>query len=124
MISMSKEYRIAILMDTYGNLLTDKQRDFMELYYYEDLSLSEIAEHEKITRQGVYDSIKRAEQTLSDLEQKLCVVKKLMKFRKLLEDINALAQNINDLNISLGHSENIKLSSEILELVKQGDDIL
>ncbi|NLP25747.1 MAG: hypothetical protein GX365_00140, partial [Clostridiales bacterium] len=40
---MSKEYRIAILMDTYGNLLTDKQRDFMELYYYEDLSLSEIA---------------------------------------------------------------------------------
>lgn len=124
MISMSKEYRIAILMDTYGNLLTDKQRDFMELYYYEDLSLSEIAEHEKITRQGVYDSIKRAEQTLSDLEQKLGIVEKLVKCRKLFENINTIAQNLNDLNISLGHSENIKLSSEILELVKQSDDIL
>ena len=121
---MSKEYRIAILMDTYGNLLTDKQRDFMELYYYEDLSLSEIAEHEKITRQGVYDSIKRAEQTLSDLEQKLGIVEKLVKCRKLFENINTIAQNLNDLNISLGHSENIKLSSEILELVKQSDDIL
>ena len=124
MISMSKEYRIAILMDTYGNLLTDKQRDFMELYYYEDLSLSEIAEHEKITRQGVYDSIKRAEQTLSELEQKLGIVEKLVKCRKLFENINTIAQNLNDLNISLGHSENIKLSSEILELVKQSDDIL
>jgi|BioPla2DNA2_1021312.scaffolds.fasta_scaffold00162_5 predicted DNA-binding protein YlxM (UPF0122 family) len=124
MNSMNKEYRIAVLMDIYGNLLTDKQREVMELYYYEDLSLSEIAEHEKITRQGVHDSIKRAEQTLSDLEQKLCVAEKLVKCRKLFEKINTLAQNINDLSTSLGHSENVKLSSEILKLVKQGDDII
>lgn len=124
MNSMNKEYRIAVLMDIYGNLLTDKQREVMELYYYEDLSLSEIAEHEKITRQGVHDSIKRAEQTLSDLEQKLCVAEKLVKCRKLFEKINTLAQNINDLSASLGHSENVKLSSEILKLVKQGDDII
>ncbi len=86
--------------------------------------MSEIAEHEKITRQGVHDSIKRAEQTLSDLEQKLCVAEKLVKCRKLFEKINTLAQNINDLSTSLGHSENVKLSSEILKLVKQGDDII
>ncbi len=121
---MSKEFKIAILMDIYANMLTDKQREVMELYYYEDFSLSEIAEHEKITRQGVHDSIKRAEQTLSDLEQKLCVAEKLMKCRKLFEKINNHAQNINDLSNSLEHSENIKLSSEILKLVKQSEDIL
>ena len=58
---MSKNLAIADLLDLYGDMLTDKQRDVMELYYDQDLSLGEIAEHEKITRQGVRDSIKRVE---------------------------------------------------------------
>ena len=48
---MSKELKFVLLLDCYGDLLTDKQRDVIDLYYNEDLSLSEIAEHENITRQ-------------------------------------------------------------------------
>ena len=65
---MAKNLEIALLFDFYGEMLTDKQRDVVELYYNDDLSLSEIAENEGITRQGVRDSIKRAEAQLLDME--------------------------------------------------------
>lgn len=68
---MAKDLAIVPLFDLYGGMLTEKQRDVMDLYYNEDLSLSEIAEHEGITRQGVRDSIKRAEAVLLELEEKL-----------------------------------------------------
>ena len=58
---MAKNLEISLLFDFYGDMLTEKQRDVVELYYNDDLSLSEIAENEGITRQGVRDSIKRAE---------------------------------------------------------------
>ena len=58
---MAKNLEISFLLDFYGDMLTDKQRDVVELYYNEDLSLAEIAAHSGITRQGVRDSIKRAE---------------------------------------------------------------
>ena len=64
---MAKNLEIALLFDFYGDMLTDKQRDVVELYYDNDLSLSEIAENEGITRQGVRDSIKRAEAQLLDM---------------------------------------------------------
>ena len=64
-----KDMQISLLLDFYGDMLTEKQRDVIELYYNEDLSLAEIAAHSKITRQGVRDSIKRAESTLLDLEK-------------------------------------------------------
>ena len=56
---MAKNMEIAFLVDFYGDMLTEKQRDMIELYYDDDLSLSEIAENEGITRQGVRDSIGR-----------------------------------------------------------------
>ena len=70
---LAKDLNIALLLDFYGELLTEKQRDMIELYYDEDLSLGEIAETAKITRQGVRDSIKRGEQQLfaPDMEQQV-----------------------------------------------------
>ena len=68
---MSKNLEIAFLLDFYGEMLTDKQRDMVDYYYNEDLSLAEIAENEGISRQGVRDSIKRAECILLDLESKI-----------------------------------------------------
>ena len=64
---MAKDLGITILLDFYGDMLTEKQRDFLGYYYNDDLSLSEIAENEGITRQGVRDSIKRAEAQLFDI---------------------------------------------------------
>ncbi len=82
---MAKDLRYASLLDIYGGVLTDKQRDMLELYYNEDLSLSEIAEGAEISRQGVRDAIKRGEETLDDLEKKIGCVKMMEKYDRLLD---------------------------------------
>ena len=61
---------LALLLDFYGGLLTDKQRAYMELYYNEDFSLAEIARENDITPQGVRDVIARGERTLREVERK------------------------------------------------------
>ena len=79
---MAKNLEIALLFDFYGDMLTDKQRDVVELYYDNDLSLSEIAENEGITRQGVRDSIKRAEAQLLDMEDRLHLARRFRQMRE------------------------------------------
>ena len=71
---MAKDLSISYLLDFYGQMLTDKQREVTEFYYNDDLSLAEIADHCHITRQGVRDSIKRAEAQLREYEEKLGLV--------------------------------------------------
>ena len=66
-----KNLEIGYLLDFYGDILPERRRDIMDLYYNDDLSLSEIADNAGITRQGVRDSIKRAECILLDLEAKI-----------------------------------------------------
>ncbi len=72
---MAKNLEYGILLDVYGCLLTDKQFEIMDLYYNDDLSLSEIGEQYGISRQGVHDSIKRSEAALDDFENKLNILK-------------------------------------------------
>ena len=74
---MAKDLRITFLLDFYGDMLTEKQREVVECYYNEDLSLAEIAEEKGITRQGVRDGIKRAEQQLLEMEERLGLAKAL-----------------------------------------------
>ena len=66
-----KPLEMSLLFDFYGETLTEKQRELFDLYYNEDLSLSEIAEHAGITRQGVRDAVKRAEHALQEMEDRL-----------------------------------------------------
>ena len=68
---MAKDLRIAYLLDFYGDMLTGTQREVLDAYYNEDLSLAEIAQDRDITRQGVRDAIKRAEQQLLEMEERL-----------------------------------------------------
>lgn len=70
MVELKKEVTPSLLLDFYGQTLTGKQREVMELYYNEDLSLSEIAENQEISRQAALDSIRRAEKHLEQMEQK------------------------------------------------------
>ena len=84
---MPKDLTLSQLLDIYGSLLSDKQRLLCELYYDEDLSLSEIAENEGITRQGVRDALKKAEQQLKTYEEKLSL---LSKTRALRERVDAV----------------------------------
>ena len=76
----------SMLLDFYGELLTEKQRECYDLHYNEDLSLSEIAEQSGISRQGVWDNIRRAEATLRDLEEKTGLVGRVMELERELEE--------------------------------------
>lgn len=78
----SQAYRMALLYDFYGDVLTERQKEFYDLYYNEDLSLAEIAENNGITRQGVRDVIVRAEGILTDLEDKTGLIKRFHAMQK------------------------------------------
>ena len=106
---MAKNLEITVLLDFYGDMLTDKQREFLGYYYNEDLSLSEIAQNEGITRQGVRDAIKRAETQLYEMESRLELARRFEEMRDGLTEIIDLANEISDYN--LRHS----LSKEINE---------
>lgn len=95
---MAKNLEISYLMDFYGECLTEKQRNFLDYYYNEDLSLSEISENESITRQGVRDAIKRAENILIDMEQKLGFAKRSCELTRGLDEISECADKIYDFN--------------------------
>lgn len=88
-----KNLEVAVLLDHYSELLTEKQRDVIDLYYNEDLSLAEIAEHENITRQGVRDSIKRGEQVLFDMESALHLAEKSRRLEGIAHKLEETAGN-------------------------------
>ncbi|BDF58483.1 hypothetical protein CE91St36_13000 [Christensenellaceae bacterium] len=71
-----KDLGLSLYYDFYGSFLTDKQAKVFELYYNDDYSLAEIAQECGVTRQGVLDTLKRAQAKLEDMEQKLGLVKK------------------------------------------------
>lgn len=72
---MDKNVEIGLLLDFYGNFLTERQREIIGLYYEENLSFTEIAENLEITKQAVSDAIKRSEKILYDMEEKLGLLK-------------------------------------------------
>ncbi len=102
-----KDFKISMLMDFYGGILTEKQLDALDLYYNEDLSLAEIAQHTKITRQGVRDSIKRGEAILLEMEQKLGFYQKYAHVDDKVATIKNLTENIKDTNSRHGFSKDI-----------------
>lgn len=93
---LEKVVEIGMLFDFYGKLLTDKQQEAMELYYFQDLSLAEIAEKLGISRQGVYDHLHRAEEILRNYENKLVLVN---RYLKLKDEIDNLATFIGTLSL-------------------------
>lgn len=105
---MEKNLRYSQLLSVYGALLTDKQSEAMEYYYDEDLSLGEIAENTGISRQGVRDSIKRAEEILDFYEEKLALCEKLGKAGEIAE----AALNIKKINSAFSSDKSIDLLAD------------
>ena len=116
---MAKNLEVSFLLDFYGDMLTKKQHDFLVYYYNEDLSLSEIAENEGITRQGVRDSIKRAENQLFDMENRLGLAKRFTEMKKGLDEIMSCANAINDYN--LNHSLSREINDNISKIKATAD---
>lgn len=93
---MAKELKFVMLLDCYGDLLTEHQRSVMELYYCEDLSLAEIGEPMGITRQAVRSLIKRTESILENYEDKLGFAQSLSKMRECFGNISEVAGKCSD----------------------------
>ena len=91
----SKNLEISVLCDIYSALLPEKQRVALDYYYNEDLSLSEIAEHAGISRQGVRDQIKHAEAQLIEYENALHLYEKMKKTGEILDELTQLLQGVD-----------------------------
>lgn len=96
---MEKNMKIIMLMDFYGQLLTEKQYDALDMYYNQDLSLAEIAEESMISRQGARDFIKKGERLLNGYEEKLGLVKRFGDITKQIGEMNEIIDRLkNDSN--------------------------
>ena len=94
----NQTYRMTMLFDFYGEVLTERQKEFFDLYYNEDLSLAEIAENYGISRQGVRDVIVRAEAIMTELEDKTGLLKRFMQMRDKVTAIEEAAAEIRTIN--------------------------
>ena len=92
----SQAYRMALLYDFYGDVLTERQKEFYDLYYNEDLSLAEIAENYGISRQGVRDVIVRAEAAMTEIEDKTHLIRRFFRMQDELTVIDAAADRLLD----------------------------
>jgi hypothetical protein len=117
----NQAYRMAMLFDFYGEVLTDRQKEFYDLYYNEDLSLGEIAENYNITRQGVRDVIVRAEATLTELEDKTGLIKRFHAMRKQLQEVKDDAQRMVEL---AAHRDDAELEVLALRVRDTADALL
>ncbi|MDP5273411.1 putative DNA-binding protein [Chengkuizengella axinellae] len=110
---LEKTNRINLLFDFYQNLLTEKQQTYLKFYFQDDYSLGEIAEQFQISRQAIYEHIKRAEHVLEQYENKLHLVANFIDRNELLNQLN---DHIMDLK------EN-KQMTNIINKIKSIDEI-
>lgn len=108
-MNIEKTIRINQLINVYGNLLNEKQLQVLQSYFYNDYSLSEIAENLSITRQAVSDLIKRVVKTLETYESKLNFVE---KFNKVNKNINLLTKSTTD-------KQNLKILLDIKNVLEE-----
>lgn len=111
---MGKNYEMAMLLDFYGDLLTEKQAQALELYYNEDLSLAEIAAPLGITRQGVRDSIKRGEAQLIQLENTLGLARRFREAKQEMQTVSAMFAEVNDYIKTYIHSDKLAGATEAI----------
>ena len=94
-VLLEKTTRMNFLFDFYQALLTEKQRSYMELYYLDDHSLGEIAESYEISRQAVYDNIRRTEAMLEEYEDKLRLLEKFQQRQRMLQELTDAIKDEN-----------------------------
>ncbi len=99
-----------MLFDFYGDLLTEKQREYYDLHFNSDLSLQEIAEQSGVSRQAVWDIIRRAEQSLVEIEDKTGLVARAVRRRRSLETLEELISRLPE---SGDKSEMLKIMDEL-----------
>ena len=114
-MNMDKLARQALLYDFYGELLTEHQRRVYEGVVLNDYSLSEVAQDQGVSRQGIHDLVKRSTRTLEDYESKLHLVERFVSIREKVHEIHQLTQNYEGREISRVMAGIEELSHSILE---------
>ncbi len=110
-----KNLKISYLLDFYGKLFSEKQQEILEMYFQDDMSLSEIAEVTGITRQGVYDNIKRCEKEILSLENKLNLMDRFIEMSSFLDMVEG---KLDGRDLSSGDIDELKISvSKIRNLI-------
>ena len=104
---MEEKIEISILLNLYGNLLTETQKTYMDLYYNQDYSLSEIGDNENITRQAVRTILVKSKRKLYEYEQKLKFMEKENSIKKLVEKIQSSKDDIERQNYLRKIQENL-----------------
>lgn len=100
---MEERIKYSLLLDLYEEMLTDKQKEVLKYYYFDDLSISEISELSSTSRQAAFDVIKKCNKQLLNYESKLHLYEKNLKMKKdkekIYNEINVLKLNICDKNL-------------------------
>ena len=107
----------SMLLDFYGELLTEKQRDCFDMHYNEDLSLSEIAEQLGISRQGVWDNIRRAESALKEYEDKTGLIRRFASTQLSLERLSGRMEELKKLTDGMARAL-VELTAKDIEAMK------
>lgn len=118
---MEKNVEISVLCQIYGKVLTEKQYEIINDYYNNDLSLSEIAENNGITRQAVRDIIKKSENKLYELEEKISLMKKIMNEKNIINNIEKELNEIKELTnskMNLKSDSNLNSNEKIIQKIK------
>ncbi len=120
---MEKNVEVSLLFSFYGKMLTDRQADTVDLYYNEDLSLSEVGAELGISRQGVRDNLKRAEAILYDTEERLGLMHRFLGIKSRLSEIDRIIAEIEGSPDAKGLSTDIKRKiNSILTIVSEISD--
>ncbi|MDP4180507.1 MAG: YlxM family DNA-binding protein [Bacillota bacterium] len=114
---MNDVFEIGLLMDFYGQLLTERQMEILDLHYNNDYSFGEIAEELGISRQGVYDNIKRGKSILFEMEEKLGLLGKFSVQKRKAEEILELLKDINIDRLDIKGKDNIIRIKEGVEFI-------
>lgn len=108
-------WAMSLLYDYYGELLTQKQQTCFDLYYNQDLSLSEIAEEAGITRQGVHDTLARAEALLGNMEQKTGCIARAQRVQAAVREICDAASQLADIPQAAALAQRIRAAAESIK---------
>jgi uncharacterized protein len=116
---MDELCEISMLLDFYGQLITQRQYEILDLHYNSDYSFGEIAQYLKISRQGVYDNIKKGKATLSSLEQKLKLVGRFSEQRSKAKEILELLGGIEVSSLSKKDSERLSTAQHLVRQIME-----
>lgn len=114
---VEKLVEIGILFDFYGKLLTDRQYSVVELYYIYDFSLAEIGEELNISRQAVYDTLKRSEHKLYEYEDSLGLIEKFNLNKEEIKEIAILVEEIEEESRKNGNLKILEKTKELKNLI-------